>query len=55
MLQIHVYQFLLANANKLLKTSAGLEAAGPISRSDMRNNDAIFTRTLEVVQPALQN
>lgn len=43
-----------ANANELLSNGAGLEAADPIRRSDMRNNDAIFTRTLEVVQPASQ-
>lgn len=43
------------NSKKLLSNSTGLEAADPIRRSDMRNNDAIFTRTLEVVQPALQH
>lgn len=51
---MHVYQFLFGNANKLLSNSAGLEAADAV-RSDMRNNDTIFTRTLEVVQPALQH
>lgn len=51
-LWIRLYLYLYVNANELLSNSAGPEATDPIRRSDMRNSDAIFTRTLEVVQPA---